>query len=46
VVIATGQSGHPMSPHWADLLPGWREGTLLHLGPAPAQPAGRVRLLP
>ena len=46
VVIATGQSGHPMSPHWADLLPGWRDGTLLHLGPAPAQPAGRVRLLP
>jgi penicillin amidase len=33
-IIATGQSGHPMSPHWADQLDRWRAGALLRLGPA------------
>lgn len=46
VVIATGQSGHPMSRHWADQLPSWRDGTLLRLGPIEGEPAGHVRLLP
>ena len=45
VVIATGQSGHPMSRHWADQMPAWRDGALLRLGPVQAV-AGRVRLLP
>jgi penicillin amidase len=46
VVIATGQSGHPMSPHWSDLLPAWRDGRLLRLGPIEGEPAGRLRLTP
>ncbi|MBW6396463.1 penicillin acylase family protein [Roseomonas sp. HJA6] len=46
VVIATGQSGHPMSPHWADQLDAWRDGALLRLGPIAGEPAGRIRLLP
>lgn len=46
VVIATGQSGHPMSPHWADQLPAWRDWTLLRLGPIEGAPVGRIRLVP
>ncbi len=46
VVIATGQSGHPMSPHWSDQLDTWRDGVLLRLGPIAGEPAGRIRLLP
>jgi penicillin amidase len=42
-IIATGQSGHPMSPHWADQLERWRAGALLRLGPATG-PA--IRLVP
>ncbi|HEY4251680.1 MAG TPA: penicillin acylase family protein [Roseomonas sp.] len=30
-VIATDQSGHPMSRHWGDLLPAWRDGLVLRL---------------
>jgi penicillin amidase len=30
-VIATGHSGHPMSRHWGDLLPAWRDGLTLRL---------------
>ncbi len=45
-VIATGQSGHPLSPHWDDLLPTWRDGSAIRLGRAPSGPAGRFRLLP
>lgn len=46
VTIATGQSGHPMSRHWADQLPNWRDGTLLRLGPIVGEPAAHMRLLP
>jgi penicillin amidase len=46
VMIATGQSGHPMSPHWADLLPAWRAGALLRLGPLEGAPAARIGLIP
>lgn len=46
VVIATGQSGHPMSRHWSDQMPAWRDGALLRLGPIEGAAAGRVRLLP
>ncbi len=31
-VIATGQSGHPLSRHWGDQLAPWRDGRLLPLG--------------
>jgi len=46
VVIATGQSGHPMSRHWADLLPAWQAGELLRLGPIEGAPAARIALTP
>ncbi|WP_338150960.1 penicillin acylase family protein [Neoroseomonas soli] len=46
VVIATGQSGHPMSQHWADQVPAWRDGVLLRLGPVEGEPSGRIRLTP
>ncbi len=30
-VIATGQSGSPLSPHWGDLLEPWRQGETVSL---------------
>ncbi|WP_343893574.1 penicillin acylase family protein [Craurococcus roseus] len=47
-VIATGQSAHPLSRHWGDLLPAWRDGGTVSLGRAPADggEGGRFRLLP
>lgn len=45
-VLATGQSGHPMSRHWADQMPLWREGATLALGTTPLPPARDIRLLP
>ena len=45
-VIATGQSGHPLSAHWGDLLPAWRNGGTVALGRAPEGESGRFRLLP
>jgi penicillin amidase len=38
-IIATGQSGHPLSRHWGDLLEPWRNGAMLRLG-GTADPAG------
>jgi penicillin amidase len=43
-IIATGQSGHPMSPHWADQLARWRDGALLRVGAE--APRGRISLVP
>ncbi len=45
-VIATGQSGHPFSSHWGNLLAFWRDGGTLALGRAPDGPATRLGLLP
>jgi penicillin amidase len=45
-VIATGQSGRPLSAHWGDLLPLWRDGGTVALGCAPDGGSGRFRLLP
>ena len=44
-VIATGQSGHPFSRHWGDMLPLWRDGALLPMA-APREVTGRIRLNP
>ena len=30
-IIATGQSGNPLSPHWGDLVEMWRDGGTLRL---------------
>jgi penicillin amidase len=45
-MIATGQSGHPLSDHWGDLLQRWRDGDVLRLGREPEREAGRIRLTP
>jgi len=44
-VIATGQSGHPFSRHWGDMLPLWHDGALLPLA-APREVTGRIHLNP
>lgn len=31
-MIATGQSGNPLSPHYRDLVKPWREGSMIALG--------------
>ena len=45
-MIATGQSGHPLSDHWGDLLQRWRDGDVLRLGREPEREAGRIQLTP
>jgi len=45
-IIATGQSGHPFSPHWDDLLQRWRDGDVVRLGRVPANTTGTIRLKP
>ena len=45
-IIATGQSGHPLSRHWGDLLLPWRDGGMLRLTREPARAAGRLILTP
>jgi len=37
--ISSGQSGHPLSPHYNDLRQTWLSGELAPIGPAPAGPA-------
>lgn len=44
-VIATGQSGHPFSRHWSDMLPLWQQGRLLPLH-TPEGEGGRISLTP
>ena len=44
--IATGQSGHPLSAHWGDLLAPWRDGGMQRLGRTPEAVTGRLRLSP
>jgi penicillin amidase len=41
-VIAGGQSGHFLSPHYDDQFPAWLSGTLLPLASAPEQVEGPV----
>ncbi len=46
-VIPGGQSGHPLSPHYADQFPAWLAGELYPIAPqAPTASAGRLTLLP
>ncbi|WP_270935408.1 penicillin acylase family protein [Falsiroseomonas oryzae] len=46
VMIATGQSGHPMSDHWDSLLQRWRDGHVLRLGRAAERETGLISLTP
>jgi len=45
-VIATGQSGHPLSDHYGSLLPRWNAGEMVRLGPTPEREFGRIRMTP
>jgi len=45
-ITATGQSGHPLSAHWGDMLPLWRDGTMPRLSREPATMLGRIELRP
>ncbi|HZF76503.1 MAG TPA: penicillin acylase family protein [Acetobacteraceae bacterium] len=45
-MIATGQSGHPMSVHWDDLNDDWAAGRLLRLGARPDRTVGEITLRP
>jgi penicillin amidase len=45
-MIATGQSGHPLSDNWGSLVQRWRDGQVLRLGRTPAREAGRILLVP
>lgn len=45
-IIATGQSGNPLSRHWGNLLLPWRDGEPLRLTREPAEVSGRLTLLP
>lgn len=45
-IIATGQSGHPLSRHWQDLTGRWATGGLIGLGTTAGREAGRIVLSP
>ena len=45
-MIATGQSGHPLSRHWGDLVEPWRRGATLRLGRVAEEATGRILLFP
>ncbi len=46
VMIATGQSGHPLSDRWGELVEPWRRGETIRLGRRPARETGSIRLSP
>ncbi|MEZ5568491.1 MAG: penicillin acylase family protein [Halioglobus sp.] len=41
-IMPGGQSGHPLSPYYADQYPGWLAGALLPVSSRPPQPAGQA----
>jgi len=45
-VIATGQSGHPLSPHYRDFVPVWAAGGTILLPADPDGERGRISLRP
>jgi penicillin amidase len=45
-MIAGGQSGHPLSPHYGDLLESWRDGLYVKLVGAETEATQRLVLLP
>jgi penicillin G amidase len=45
-IIGTGQSGHPLSRHWGDLLEAWRIGGMRRLGHEVGQISATIRLAP
>ena len=45
-IAVAGQSGNPLSPHYADLASLWAEGRYLEMSLAPADAMSLLRLLP
>lgn len=45
-VIATGQSGHPLSAHWGNMLQLWRDGRVVTIGERPGRDTGALTLRP
>ena len=45
-IIATGQSGNPLSPHYGDLLEAWRDGRFLTIPAEGRTVEGRLKLVP
>ena len=45
-IIATGQSGNPLSPRYRDLADAWRDGHTLTLGPDPSGARDVLKILP
>jgi penicillin amidase len=45
-MIATGQSGNPLSPHYGSLVARWRDGVYVKLVGAGKAPAARLMLTP
>ena len=45
-MAAPGQSGHPLSPHYTDLVARWSHGATVTLGPAASRVEETVRLVP
>ncbi len=45
-MIATGQSGNPLSPHYGDLVTRWRDGVYLKLVGDTTTPMQTLRLMP
>jgi len=45
-IIGTGQSGHPMSRHWGDMLEAWRSGGLRPVPREAAATTATIRLTP
>ncbi|MEO3435218.1 penicillin acylase family protein [Inquilinus sp. CAU 1745] len=45
-MIATGQSGHPLSDFYGNLTVRWRDGDYLTIGETPRDPIGTLTLLP
>lgn len=45
-MIATGQSGNPLSPHYGDLMEKWRDGKYVRLLRRPEDPMGTLRIMP
>jgi penicillin amidase len=45
-IVATGQSGHPLSDLYGNMLQRWRDGDVVRLGRVPDQETGRIGLTP
>jgi penicillin amidase len=45
-IIATGQSGHPLSAHYRDLAPIWATGQVIRIPSDPVGETGRISLTP